>query len=134
MFLLLFSLHSLQQCGCWKDWSIHNPEHCVRKNEIWRCCRHLPDRQNVKDTAASHGTDRGEQNSIHMQCWQKRSGIYASKKNAQIETVQNMLTGISEVIYWLCDYRVKSAIKVLQGLVPVTAVVTASWGRRKSFQ
>lgn len=36
-----------------------------------------------------------------------------------------MLTVIPEVIYWPCDYRVKSAIKVLQGLFPVTAVATS---------
>lgn len=45
-----------------------------------------------------------------------------------------MLTGASEVIYWPCDYWVKSAIKILQALFPVTAVVTARWGRKKSFQ
>lgn len=63
---LLFYFLLLPQCGCWKDWSIHNPEHCVRKNEIWRCCRYLPDCQNVKNAAASHGTDRGEQNDTHI--------------------------------------------------------------------
>lgn len=75
-----FFFPSLQQRGCWKNWSIHNPEHCVRKNEIWRCCRYLPDCQNVKDAAASHGTDRGEQNSICVQWWWKRRGISTAKK------------------------------------------------------
>lgn len=64
LFLLL-----LQKCGCWKDWSIHNSEHCVGKNEIRRCCRYLSDCQNVKDTAASHGADRGEENNFYVKCW-----------------------------------------------------------------
>lgn len=50
------------QCGCGKNWSLHNTQHCPGKNEIRGSCRCLPDCQNVKNTTTSHGTDRGEKN------------------------------------------------------------------------
>lgn len=57
MFVICVAMYLQCWCGC--HWCIHHSQYCARENEVWECSRYVPDSQNVTNSKARNGTDRG---------------------------------------------------------------------------
>jgi len=81
------------QCWSGADRRVHHPQHRAGADAVRGGGRHVPDREDATDTAASHGADRGNQ---RHSCFSHRSDCvrhgqfldtFVSVKNTLVHTI-----------------------------------------------